>query len=40
MSGVTSFKLTNRKAVPVLESHEAWALLALYILEIVILKFY
>jgi hypothetical protein len=30
---VKSFKLVSRKAYPHLESHEAWLLLALFLLE-------
>ncbi len=40
MAGVTSFKLASKKLVPALESHEAWALLSLFILEMIVLKFY
>lgn len=39
MPKVQSFQLVHRKKNPVLESHEAWALLALFILEIIVLKF-
>ena len=40
MAKVHSFQLASRKKIPALESHEAWALLALFILEIIVLKFY
>ena len=39
MAKAESFKLISRKKVPALETHEAWALLALFILEIIVLKF-